>query len=158
MKTAIIYTTKYGSVEKVARKLAELIDPKHTDLILLERDISINLQNYDCIILGGSIHAGRIQKKMKAFCESNMVILLEKKVGLFICCMFESKAEEQLQKAYPEVLNLHAISREYMGGEFNFERMNFVEKMLVRKISGVSENISQIDDLAIGRLANKMIT
>lgn len=79
MRTAIIYTTKYGSVKKVAKKLAELIDPKHTDLIFLDRNIPINLQNYDCIILGGSIHAGRIQKEMKTFCQSNMVILLEKK-------------------------------------------------------------------------------
>jgi len=44
-----------------------------------------------------------------------------------------------------------------MGGEFNFEQMNFVEKMLVRKIAGINESISQIEDQSIKAFAAQMI-
>ncbi len=71
--------------------------------------------------------------------------------------MFESKAEEQLRKSFPEVLNRHAVVRNCMGGEFNFEQMNFVEKMLVRKIAGINESISQIEDQSIKAFAAQMI-
>jgi len=42
------------------------------------------------------------------------------------------------------------------GGEYNFDKMNFVEKLLVKKIAKVSESISNLDYDSIDRFANRM--
>ena len=70
MKTIIIYSTKYGSVEKAAQKLkAHLqgeVDIKNVKMVS-------DIANYDKVILAGSIYAGRIQKEMKTFLKNNQI-------------------------------------------------------------------------------------
>ena len=40
-------------------------------------------------------------------------------------------AQTQLENAYPKDLMDHAIACDFFGGEFNFEKMNFIEKAIV---------------------------
>jgi menaquinone-dependent protoporphyrinogen oxidase len=54
-------------------------------------------------------------------------------------------AREQLQNAFPEDLHQMAKTEAIFGGEFDFRKMNFVERMLVKKIAHVSEKRSRID-------------
>ncbi len=157
MKTAIIYTTHHGTTEKVARFLAEKSSPG-AELIHLKKETTPNLEEYDRIILGGSIHVGAIQKQMKKFIEANLEQLLQKEVGLFICCMdpHKEKQEREFDQAFPDVLKQMAKARAVMGGEFCFERMNFLEKIIVKKIAGVSGSVSRIDWDAVLRFHNEM--
>ncbi len=156
MKTIIIYTTSHGCTKKVVEELSE----KLSDEVLcidLKRDRLPELSGYDRVIIGGSIHAGQIQKRIKDFCISNMEELKTKELGLFICCMYEPEiAREQIKNAFPEELHQIAKTEAIFGGEFNFEKMNFVEKILVKKIAGVKESISNIDHNSIERFAVRM--
>ncbi len=56
MKNLILFTTKYGSVEKCSNLLKEQLDGE-TRIVNLKRDAVPNLQEFDNIILGGSIIA-----------------------------------------------------------------------------------------------------
>jgi menaquinone-dependent protoporphyrinogen oxidase len=85
-----------------------------------------------------------------------MVQLLQMRVGLVICAMNESEFDNELKMAFPELLSNHAISKKVVGGEFIIERMNFIERFLVKKISGVSQSISKIDENKIEEIITKM--
>jgi len=156
MKTAIIYRSHHGTTGKVANMISEEIGKENTCLFNLKKEKIIDLSNFDRVIIGGSIHAGSIQKSVKEFCADNMVALLEKPLGLFLSCMEEQKAREQFDRAYPELLRSHARSCKITGGEFNFDNMNFLEKAIIRKISGIKESVSKINVSGIKELVAEM--
>ncbi len=144
MKTLIVYATRHGSTEKCAKKLQDSLAGE-VRILNLKKSAKINLNDFETIIIGGSIHAGKIQKKVKNFCLKNIELLKTKKIGLFICCMEEGeKAAKQLEEAFPEDLLKHALATGIFGGEFNFEKMNFIERAAIRKIAGVDKSISKI--------------
>ena len=157
MKIAIIYSTKHGCTDKCAHTLANEIDT-NTALINLELSTDANLSAFDTIIIGGSIHAGSINKKVENFIEKNHDKLLQKKLGLFLCCMFDGeKALEQFQNAYPETLRNKAIAHGLFGGEFDFDKMNFFEKAIVKKVANVDKSVSNISYTNIRDFAVKIL-
>ncbi|RLC55726.1 MAG: hypothetical protein DRH89_07105 [Candidatus Cloacimonadota bacterium] len=64
MKTAIIYMTKHGTTEKIAELLKSKLEPGQTQIFNLKKSKLIELDNYETIIIGGSIHVGSIPKKL----------------------------------------------------------------------------------------------
>ena len=72
--------------------------------------------------------------------------------------MYEGdQAFQQLENAFPEKLHQYAKSEAILGGEFNFEKMRFFEKLIVRKIAKVEQSVSKIDHEAIKNFAKKWI-
>ena len=68
MKTAIIYMSKHGTTEKVVNIISDHLTLINTDVFNIRNVKAPDLIKYDFIIIGGSIHAGMIQKKVKQFC------------------------------------------------------------------------------------------
>ncbi|OIJ19420.1 flavodoxin [Anaerobacillus alkalidiazotrophicus] len=154
MKTAIIYATSRGTTEKAANIL---MNELHSDvtLINLKKEKSIHLSTYDSVILGSSIHAGMVQGKMKKFININQEELQSKKLGLFICCMYDGeKAKLQFEMAYPEQLRKNAVATGIFGGEFDFAKMNFLEKFIVKVVDQKASNISTLSQQEIKKFAN----
>jgi menaquinone-dependent protoporphyrinogen oxidase len=156
MQTIIIYASKHGCTETCAQKLKDQL-PGHTDMVNVKTASIQNLDAYDTIIIGGSIHAGQIQRNIKKFCQNNLNLLMQKKVGLFICCMEEGdKAREEFNMAYPEALRRYAAATGVLGGRFDFKKMNAIERYLVKKIANVNQSVSKISEEAISRFASEI--
>ena len=156
MKTAIIFATKQGCTEKCSQTLASEL-PGNTELINLETTKEIDLMIYDTLILGGSIHAGMINKALKKFITKNLDQLTEKKVGLFLCCMEEGeKANEQFNNAFPEQIRAISKANGFFGGAFDFEKMNFIEKAIIKKIANIDNSLSKINDQNIKKFAEEI--
>ncbi|MCF6271049.1 MAG: flavodoxin domain-containing protein [Melioribacteraceae bacterium] len=146
MKTVIIYISKHGTTEKVTRIIADKLNSGKTELVNLRNENLMDIEIFDRIIIGGSIHMASVHKKTKKFCELNNSILLKKTLGLFLCCMETGeKSIEQFENAFSENLRKHATSTALLGYEYNLDKMNFFERTLVKKISGSKESISEID-------------
>ncbi|OEF95701.1 flavodoxin domain-containing protein [Desulfuribacillus alkaliarsenatis] len=153
MKTAIIYATSRGTTEKAAQQLAECL-PGKTDIINLKSSIEINLDDYEAIIVGSSIHMGTMQAKVKKFITTHHDQLLTKRLGLFLCCMREgSEAQLQFDTNYPESLRKHAVANGLFGGEFDFAKMNFIQKFIVKKVGGHTTNVSTFNQGEIKKFA-----
>lgn len=149
MSTAIIYISKRGATEKNVMLLKEKLTDDTLYLCNLKSD-SCNPENFDNVIIGGPIYAGQLSGKIKKFCKKHAAVLQHKKLGLFITCMDETdKVKEFLSNNYPEGLLNVACATGVFGGEFNFDRMNFLERAIIKKISGSTENISKINEKAI---------
>ncbi len=125
---------------KVAEMLSELL---LSDVLLvdLRKNPHPDLSDADMVIVGGSIHMGMIQKRIRTYCESNLDELLSKPLGLYVCCLEKGEtAQHQLANAFPKKLREHAKSISLPGGELLMGKMNFIEKAMVKKI--VPENWS----------------
>ena len=144
MNILIVFATKHGCTKKCVSILSEKLDGK-VDLFNLKETKRLNLDQYDKIVIGGSIYAGRIQKEVSKFCSENLNKLIEKKLGLFICCMNESSKEAQLNTSFPQELLSKAVAKEGFGGEFNFDDMNFMEKTIIKMISKSDKNLPKVD-------------
>lgn len=156
MKTLIVYASTHGTTEKVAHSIARSMNNGHVETINLKKESPFDLSVFDRVIVGGSIHAGQLQGRVKQFCEKNMLQLLEKPLGLFLCCMNEPEYQAQFERVFPELLRKHASSSKIMGGEFLFDKMNFFQRLIVRKISGINESLSRIDQNAIEEFVQEM--
>ena len=155
MHTLILYMSKHGTTEKTVTLLAEKLKDSSIKIVNLQKDGPPNINDFDNVIIGGSIHAGTMQSKLRKYVENNLPDLLSKKTGLFMCCMERNeKQEEQFNNAYPMQLRETASCKAYFGGEFKFSRMNFIEKAIIKKISGIDHDFSDIDIDAISEFAN----
>lgn len=64
--------------------------------------------------------------------------------------------DKQLDNAYPDSLKKAAIFKVNVGGEFLIERMNFLERFIIKKVSKVTETVSKIDDEKSNFMAKKL--
>ena len=156
MATIIVYKSQHGCTEMCANKLAENLKDDAT-LVNLKKMPNAAVDEYDTVLIGGSIHVGRIQKAVKSFCQKNLDTLLSKRIGLFICCMEEGeKAREEFDNAFPGQLREHAKAAGIFGGAFNFDRMNFIEKAIVKKVANINESESKVNEKAVEEFIDKM--
>ena len=156
MNTAIVYMTKHGCTEKAAQILIEKLGGD-VAAVNLKSDCEPDLSRYDTVIIGGSIYAGKIQGRVTKFIEKHREVLLTKRLGLYLCCMYEGEtAEKQFEEAYPWDLREHACSTGLFGGEFNFPKMNFFERKIVKRVAKIEKSVSSLDSGAIEEFAHKM--
>lgn len=143
MKTVLIYTTMHGTTEKVAHYIAGHM--AEVTILKLSNSWDIPISSFDRVILGGSIHMGSVQSSVKKFCTKHRQELLSKPLALFVCGMEKepAKQEEELRLAFPEEINEHARAKAFVGGEFLFEKMNFIQRMMIKKIAHT--DVSQSD-------------
>jgi len=152
--TLIVYASRYGCAEKCARMLQDRLEG--AVLCNLAKDEKASLDDYDCIVVGGSIYAGRIHSKVARFCERNMDVLLGKKLGLFLCCADLAKVEEQMATAFDERLREHAVAVEHFGYEYNFAKMNLLIRTIIRLIAKIHTSQSHIAEDNIERFAEAL--
>ncbi len=150
MKTAIIYISRHGTTEKVSSRIAAKFPNEEVDIVNLRKQKLNDLTPYKRVIIGGSIHMGKVHKKTSLFIEKYHKELLQKDLALFLCCMEKDRvAQEQFDLAFPEDIRNKAISKGLLGFEYVFEKMSFIEKVMLKKITGKDKSFSKIDDAAI---------
>ncbi len=150
MRTLIIYMSHHGCSRDCAYKLKELLPKEATDVVNLKSDAPPKLVMYDTVIIGGSIHAGKLQGNLLKYINSNLDELLQKRVGLYLCHMAEDdEAAVEFESAYPEILRRHAIAQGLFGGRFDFEKMNFIERAIVKKVAEVTHTVDNVNYQAI---------
>ncbi|WP_374166568.1 flavodoxin domain-containing protein [Arcticibacter sp. MXS-1] len=157
MKTAIVYCSKNGSTEKVAKLIGYRLEDYETGYFDLMKCPNPDIRDYDRVIIGGPIYFGMIQNPVKVFCKQNEKLLLDKELGLFICCILKGQEDVQFESAFSTKLRNHSKARAFLGGELMFEKLNFFEKLMVWKVAE-SPLEFHIDVDAVDNFVNKMET
>ena len=96
MGKAVIYAT---GITKNTKKLAEYI-AKSTgaEIFNLKEITKIDVSGFDEIIFGTGIHAGKPYKPVREFIDNNKEALADKKLFLFISCMYnDEKGDKQCE-------------------------------------------------------------
>ncbi len=156
LKTLIAYSTKYGCTENCAKVLADKISGTVV-LHNLKESTPNTIEDYDSIIIGGSIYMGQIQKEVTEFCTKNLEIIKSKRIGLFVCCMREGEtAENQLNTLFPKELLEVAIAKDYFGGAFAINKMSFMDKLIAKVIAKTNKDTSKILNESINKFSGLM--
>lgn len=156
MKTLILYASNHGTTAKVAERISRMIGYNRCKVVNIYEEVPPSLDDYSTIIIGGSIHYGKVQKKIRTYCEKKLDELLTKKIGLFICYMDREHNKEEYMKSFPIDLVNHTHAVGYFGGAFDFDKLNFFEKFIVRKDLGHTKSIYRINAQSINHFAIMM--
>lgn len=153
MKTLILYASKTGTTEKAAILLKEQLEKTTTSvkLVHLKRNNmkKISLDQYNTVIIGGSIYLGKIQKIIQKFCTTNENTLLKKKLGLFLCCGSAEDFEKQLETSFNNPLIEHSTVIGYFGYGYNLNRLGFIKRLMIKKVANVTTSEIKLDTDAI---------
>lgn len=95
-KIAVVYASGIThNTKHIAEYIASKTDSDLFDLRAVDPDIT----DYDEIVIGTGVHAGKTYKQVDSFIEKNRKILDGKKTSLFVMCIYNGeKGEEQLKK------------------------------------------------------------
>lgn len=137
MKTAICYATKTGTT----KECAELLKKQLPDAVLcnLESD-KVTLDNYDCIIVGGSIRMGKLHKAAAKFIAENKSAFMNKKCAFFICCGFPDQAEAFLVQNIDKELLAHSVCAASFGGKMDLDKLSGIDKFIARAVGNSMKN------------------
>ena len=159
MNVAIIYSSKYGTTEKICNTIASYIAERaEVTLINVDAMKAVSMFHYDTIVLGTSIYAGKPRKKMVEFCSINEEYLLTRSLFLFVCGMDRKKAIEEIEVAYSPALLNHADATTFIDGEFRLDCMSLPERLLLRAFFGIKHSETREYDPIIRDFADNIIT
>lgn len=126
MKSIVVYESRYGSTEKYAKWIGEELDCRVEKI----NDISTDdLLNYDNIIFGGWLHAGKIKgfknirQNIEQLKNKNLIVFY---VGLSV---MDDKVYEVINKSNFE--DLDNIKQFYLRGAFNYNNLTMTDKLMM---------------------------
>jgi len=132
MKTIIIYASRYGTAKECAERLAKELKGS-VECVSAVNASSVELNRYDRIILGGGIYAGSLNAVFKQYIDQKTGEMLQKRIGLFLCGIPASPAEEERSFAanFPQRLLQSAVVKSHFGGRVLFTKMKGLSKLLI---------------------------
>ena len=144
MKTLIVYASKYGCTKDCVHYLKKEL---RGDVTVCSAEGKIpSVEQFDTVLIGGSIYMNAIQKSIKHFCRQNLQALLRKRIGLFICCYTPADTNGYMDTFFPNELLSHAACKSVFGGEMRYETMNVLYRKLfqsLQKIEGFRQGFQE---------------
>lgn len=151
MKSLILYYSKYGSTEKVAKKIATKI--KNFDLCSLG-DFNNPLDNYDVVYLGCPIYYGKMNKAFKNFVKKNKAELAKKDVRFYLLGIDDKNYNKTIHKNIDRDVLLNATIV-HIGGAYDFEKMSFIDRFITKRVSRFDTSVDLIQEEKINELIKK---
>lgn len=143
-RVLIGYGSRYGTTTEIAEAMAKTAQEAgvQVDLVNLKKETPPSpLQNYDLVVIGSGIQAGRWTKEPLEFIKNNITALSENKVAIFVVCAYAASPDkcdfaqsEFLDKIVEEYPNLAPISTGLFPGAFDFSKYNFAMRALVKRM------------------------
>ncbi len=155
MKTLILYASQYGTTEKCANLLAKKL-AQGADVRRLKAGESVPLDGYGTVVVGASVRAGQLLKEARAFCSGNEAALLQKRLGLMICCGMPQEAGKHFEANFSPALLAHAV-KAAPGGEFLPEKMGFFARAITGMVAkSTGGQPPHIDEAALDTFAREL--
>ncbi|MBO0454202.1 MULTISPECIES: flavodoxin domain-containing protein [Enterococcus] len=137
MNTLIVYASQKGSTADCAHYLKEQLTGEVTVVNVKEK--IPKLDEFDTIIVGGSVHMMKIQRKIASFCSRYKKQLLEKKLGLFVCCYTTEGDAKFFDTFFDQRLLTHAKITSIFGGEMRYDKLNFAYRKLFQSLNKIED-------------------
>lgn len=132
MRTIILYSSKHGATREAAELLAQHLP---ADTVVAPITDAPDIAVFDCVVLGSAIYAGKPLKTMQDFCKQHLELLLQKKLGLFICALADPVIiRQELAMAYPAPIRRHAVIASWFGGKITPDRLTAAERAILKVI------------------------
>jgi menaquinone-dependent protoporphyrinogen oxidase len=155
MKALIVYATRKGATEEVARRIAAQLEDKKIEADVVNVKTWPSLDGYDCVIIGASIRAGSVPGIVKRFCLEKEEELLGKKLCLYVSCLTRGeKGVAYIDANFPPRLVAHSAKSLPAGGRVELEKLGWVPRTMLKMAANLTENRETFDGEAITALAD----
>lgn len=133
VKTLIIYESKQGYTHKCVKEIASLLDGSVV-IVKAKDGFKEALEQYDFIIIGAAVYAGRVPSSIKKFYKQKMSALLQRPLALFMCGTGIEFKDQYYTKNYPLPLLDHAMQKGWFGGVIEVDKHKNVTKFVLSRI------------------------
>ena len=149
MKTLVVYKSKSGFTKTYAQWIAAELQG---DLMEAAKVNGAVLAAYDRIVYGGGLYAVGINGKQ--LITKNLDRLKGKKIAVFATGASPSRPEtvEEVQKRNFTPEQMQQLRFFYLRGGFDFSKLNFVDKLLMKMLKRKLEKKPQLTDDERGML------
>lgn len=157
MKTLILYASQYGTTEKCAKLLAQKLG-QGAEIQRLKAGENVPLDGYETVVVAGSVRAGQLLKEARSFAKNNEAALLQKRLGLMICCGTQAEADKHFETNFSPALLAHA-AKCAPGGELLKDKMGFFARAITSAVEKAEKNGGpppHIDEAAIDAFAREL--
>ena len=141
MKKIFIYSSSNGQ----SLKICEILNEEKESLVLnIDRLNSVNLDNFDQIIIGASVKYGDHNKKIYNFVKNNKILLKRKKTVFFSVNATARKSEKNTPNTNPYIIKFLKKTNwkpDHIGvfaGKIDFPNYNFLEKYIIKFIMWIT--------------------
>ncbi|MFD8410966.1 flavodoxin domain-containing protein [Streptomyces sp. NPDC059650] len=94
-RVLVAYGTKHGATAGIAEQIGSALREDGLEAVVLPADGIHDVRDYDAVVLGGSLYAGRWSGKAKRCAERNADSLRKRPVWLFSSGPLDRSAEER---------------------------------------------------------------
>lgn len=154
MKILIAFASRYGTTEKCARLLGDVLSKEMhaVDIVDLSLKKSVVIKDYNAVVVGGSFLMFRMNPLVQRFVNTNLNELLKIRTCVFMVGA-DDKWEEEIKKGFPETLLNNSTVKGYFGYEMLWDKMNPFFRGMAQKSYNTTENVSKIDNDSIEKFA-----
>jgi menaquinone-dependent protoporphyrinogen oxidase len=172
-KVLILYATREGQTEKIARRIAETLDAEGHEARLVDADRMTppELTDFQAVVVGAPIHSGGYPRSIAHFVREHRQ-LLEKipsafvSVGLAVCSRThdgQAQSRELVDK-FLKSTGWHPERVELVAGALPYSKYNFLIRFIMRRISAkeggdtdTSRDYEYTDWKAVDRFARELV-
>ena len=130
MRVLIAYAGRTGTTGKAARLLADCFGEASLRN-LLETDATP--ERYDAVVIGSCVRDGKIEPAVRKWLIRNEKTLSGMRKGVFLCNAFMNESQTVIRENFPEEFIEDCVVIDSFGGEVDFSKLRFSEKMALRK-------------------------
>jgi menaquinone-dependent protoporphyrinogen oxidase len=157
MNAIVVFDTKHGSSADVAARIAERLGEGSRLVFLGDRGAErVDLSDCELVVLGGPVYAGSWSKRAAAFARLREAELAGKKFAYFLVGMVPGDGTEAASRTLPPALADAAAASAKFGGAYRWSSLNFLERLIIKAVSGKGGDIEATDWAAVDAFADRL--
>ena len=133
MKILIVYATRGGVSRTCAEMLQEKLQERHEVTCCHIVDGAPSPEDFDVVVVGGSIRMGKLNKKLKKYIRENREALTNMPSAAFICCGFPADLDDYVETQLPRNLEF-SLGVHCFGGEIKPEKQKGMDKLILKMV------------------------
>ncbi len=149
MQNLIIYSTTDGQTISIAEKIGEVLE--NSIVISITDAESLNLNDFETIVIGASIRYGKHKPEVYKFIKDNLGILDAKKNAFFSVNVVARKPEKNTPDTNPYMQKFLELSKwspkslSVFAGKIDYPQYKFVDKQMIRFIMWMTKGPTDIN-------------
>jgi menaquinone-dependent protoporphyrinogen oxidase len=153
-KILVAYASKHGSTAEIAQSIGQTLSENHHTVEVLPVETIKHLDNYEALILGSAVYAGRWMKEAVSFLRSHQFIKLP--IYLFSSGPIGNAEPHELLDGYtiPEIVkdltkDLNIRNVQIFHGKIDLRKLSLAELMLFKSVGAQSGDFRRWDAIKV---------